>query len=219
MEFVKLLNISLIIIAPFLIFLSAIHLASFGSSFYKEEFSKYSIEENVPEALELHQNVVDFLKGKSDYLPDRFNDREKQHLQDVRRLVLLSKGILYFLIGLSAVLIAALMRLKKQGKDLKQLIGKVLLFGGLLTIGLSALLGLLISSNFSYSFESFHKIFFQPGTYAFDPEYEIIVNLYPEGLFMDLGLRVAKFATITSFIFIAAGTVLLSKTAKINYRL
>ena len=209
MELIKLSKTFLITIIPLFIFLSAAYLAGFSGSFYKEEFSKYNVEKTVPKALELHHNVIDYIKGRGGYLPDNFNEREKKHLHDVKRLFLLSKAALYSLIALAGM--AIILSSSKIGNtsDLRQLIGKVLSFGGLLTIAIAALLFLLINSNFSFSFESFHKIFFQPGTYAFDPEYEIIVNLYPEGLFMDLGLRIAKFTAIASFIFIAIGAFLI----------
>lgn len=218
MELTKILKIILIINLTVLIFLSAIHLAGFNESFYREEFLKYNVENNVPKATELHQNAMEFIKGKSYYLPDIFNEREKNHLKDVRRLVLLSKAALYTLIFLFFILIIASKRLVKSWKNLKQFIGKALLFGGLLTIFIAILLFLLVNFNFYSSFESFHKIFFQPGTYAFDPETEIIVNIYPEELFMDLGLRLLKFLAIASFVFMAVG-IILSKTAKIKYRL
>ncbi len=216
MEAIKLLMLLLIILAPFLIFLSAIQLVGFNDSFYKEEFLKDNVEKSVPETLELHRIVINFVQGESDYLPDNFNEREKKHLYDVRKLILLSKTILYFLIFLFVILFVSLIRLKKTKKILEYFIGKVLLFGGLLMIALSAFLSLLINSNFPFSFELFHKIFFQPGTYAFDPEYDVIVNLYPEGLFMDLGLRIAKFVTLMSFIFMATGAVLLLRNKRIK---
>ena len=159
---------------------------------------------------------MDFIKGKNDYLPDKFNGREKTHLQDVRRLVLLSKAILYSLTASAGILIILSARKLKKRIDLEQFIGKILLFGGLLAITIAVLLFLLINLNFSSSFESFHKIFFQAGTYAFDPEYEIIVNIYPEELFMDLGLRIAKFVTVVSFIFMAAGTLIFLRNKKIK---
>ncbi len=216
MEAMKLLKILLIILAPFMIFLSEIQLAGFNDSFYKKEFLKYGVQANVPEALELHKSVMNFIKGESDYLSNSFNDREKRHLHDVRKLVLLSKAALYLLISLVGILIILSARKMEKRGDLEQFIGKILLFGGLLTVAIAVLLLLLINSNFSYSFESFHKFFFQAGTYAFDPESEIIVKIYPERLFMDLGLRIAKFVAIVSFIFMIIGAFLLVRSKKIK---
>ena len=214
MKLAKPLMISLIIIMPLMIFLSAAHLAGFNGPFYKEEFSKYNVEKNAPDAVELHRKVVDYIKGKSDYLPDRFNEREKKHLHDVRRLVLLSKAALYSLTALAGILVILSARKIWKRRDLEQFVGSILLLGGLLTLALSALLLLSINSNFSSSFESFHKIFFQQGTYAFDPDYEVVVNLYPEELFMDLGLRIAKGIVITSLIIVALGIYFLFKPKK-----
>jgi uncharacterized membrane protein len=89
--------------------------------------------------------------------------------------------------------------------------GRILAYGGLLTTALAVLLFLLINLNFSSAFDSFHKLFFQQGTYTFDSQNEIIVNLYPEEAFMGLGLRISKWVFIASAISMSVGTSLIAK--------
>ncbi len=71
------------------------------------------------------------------------------------------------------------------------------------------ILFLFVHFNFSATFDSFHRLFFEKGTYVFDPSKEIIVNLYPEELFMELGIRISEFAVFASIIFILLGAILL----------
>ena len=92
--------------------------------------------------------------------------------------------------------------------------GDVLLYGGLLTIISSAILFLLMIFDFAAAFESFHVLFFEKGSYVFDPSKEMLVRIYPEDLFMDLGLRISKIILITSILAILIGKFLIVKTKK-----
>ena len=92
--------------------------------------------------------------------------------------------------------------------------GDVLLYGGLLTIISSAILFLLMIFDFAAAFESFHVLFFEKGSYVFDPSKEMLVRIYPEDLFMDLGLRIMKFVLLISPIITFTGKFLITKTKK-----
>jgi uncharacterized membrane protein len=100
----------------------------------------------------------------------------------------------------------------KFGSSLANFIGKVLAYGGLLAIGASALLSILVNLNFSSAFDSFHTLFFMQGTYTFDHAKEVMVNLYPGQFFMDLGLRISKWVIFVSAISTVAGIFLIAKS-------
>ena len=67
---------------------------------------------------------------------------------------------------------------------------------------------------FPLTFESFHGLLFEKGTYVFDPAKEMLVRLYPEQIFMDLGVRISKMVFFTSLVFIAIGIFLMVKSKK-----
>lgn len=218
MGFFKISKFLLILLLSLFIFTVAIDFASFDDSFYKNEFEKYGTEKNVQNASFLHKSVIDFVSGKSNALPSDFNERERQHLLDVRKLAyLLSAGIVFSIAAFSFFAYRSLRPLKRLDEKMR-FIGKILLYSGLLSILISGILFLLINSDFSPFFESFHRLFFEKGTYVFDPREEIIVRLYPEGLFMDLGIRIAKAVIFLSAFASTAGIILLikSKTKRIN---
>ena len=79
---------------------------------------------------------------------------------------------------------------------------------------LAAALFLLINLDFPLTFESFHRLFFEKGTYTFDPAKEMLVNLYPEQLFMDLGIKISKWAIVAAGLLILLGAVLLFRPKK-----
>ena len=213
MRFITFSRFFLILSFPLLIFLVVSNFASFDRNFYKKEFSNLNVLQNVPNAPVLHEKVINFIHGKNSELPSAFNYREKQHLQDVRKVVLVSRNLLFNLI------IASLMLLLISASSIKKIylkdfIGRVLVFGALLTLTLAGILFLLISSNFSSTFEAFHELFFKRGTFMFDPSSELIVNLYPEQLFMDLGIKISIYIVILSVVIMLAGICLLYKKQK-----
>lgn len=211
MRFAAILKILLILILPLLIFLMSLNLVGFDESFYNKKFSEYKVQEDVPDAMQLHEDIINFVKGRNDTLPGVLTQREKGHLSDVRNLVRISNAALYVLIGMFIFsLISAALVLKVKNKIIN-FAGKVLIFGGLLAVAIAASLFLIIISDFSANFESFHKLFFEKGTYLFDPAKEIVVRLYPEQLFMELGLRISKWVVISSVAVILLGMLLMLK--------
>ena len=212
MKFIMVSKFLLIIILPFLLFLLVLNFYVFDTSFYKEKFSEYEVQQNVPGAVSLNEKVLNFLKGKDNTLPNEFNEREKQHLLDVRRLITISTFVLYFLIATFILLLLISALTLKINNYISNFVGGVLVFGAILTIILATTLFLLISSDFSPTFESFHLLFFKQGTYVFEPAKEIIVKLYPEQIFMDLGIKISKNVLKVSVVLILLGFLILSKS-------
>ena len=52
-------------------------------------------------------------------------------------------------------------------------------------------LGVLISQNFTKCFVIFHKLFFDNDLWMFDPEYDYMIRMLPEGFFFDMVIRIA----------------------------
>lgn len=216
MKFLTLSKFLLVLILPFLLFLLALNFGALDNLFFKEKFSEYKVEQKIPQAVSLHGKVINFITGKNNELPNDFNEREKQHLWDVRNIIKISTILLYALIILFVLLLLISAFILKVNNFITNFVGKVLVFGGFLTIVLAAALFFLINSDFTAAFESFHKLFFQQGTYSFNPAKEIIVNLYPEQLFMDIGIRMSKWVIIASSAIILLGAffILTSKKKK-----
>ena len=212
MRFLTISKFLLILFVPFIIFLSVAKLTAFDSSFYNQKFAEYNVKQSVPDAISMHDKVIDFVTGKNNVLPNDFNEGEKLHLRDVRKTINNLTVSLYILILLLMLLFFASACELKTKKQIANFLGKALFFGGVFTLIFAAALFLFISSDFSSAFESFHNLFFEKGTYAFDPAKEMIVRLYPEQLFMDLGLKISKNVLIVSIVVILLGLLLLLKS-------
>ncbi len=211
MRFLTISKLLLILILPFILFLIALNFVGFDNLFYKEKFSGYGIKQNIPETDSLHQKVIDFITGKTNELPQQFNEREKQHLWDVRKVIKVLTIALYIFIILFVILLIVSSYILKINNYVVNFVGKVLIFGGFLTVALALALFLFINYDFTKAFESFHILFFEKGTYAFDPAKEMIVKLYPEQLFMELGVRISKWVITASVIIILLGAFLIFK--------
>ena len=214
MKFISFVKFLLVLIIPLMLFLFVLNIVGFDDSFYEQKFSEYGVSESVPKAGSLHKKVMDFIKGDSHELPDDFNEKEKQHLTDVRGLISFGTVLMYLLIILFIGLLALSAFTLKVNTYMNRFVGKVLLFGGLLTLGLAALVFLFIMTDFDSAFESFHRAFFASGTYSFDAGRELIVNLYPEQLFMDLGIRLSKWTVAAAVFVVFAGLFFMSKTTR-----
>ena len=212
MKFVNFAKIFLILIVPVLIFLIVFNFASFSDSFFKNEFSKYGVNNKFINADLLHQKVTDFIEGKSNELPSEFNAREKAHLADVRKVISSLTITLYIMIALFIILLIVSAFTLKVNSSIINFTGKILMWGGILTVAIAALLFLSLQFDFGATFESMHRMFFQSGTYMFDPAKEAIVNLYPEQLFMDLGIKISVWTLIIAVLTIIIGFYLIIRT-------
>jgi|SRR3989338_5824969 len=207
------LKILLVVILPLLLFLAVLKFSAFDGSFYQKEFSKLGVEKEVSNANSLHEDVIAFLKGNG-ALPEDFNEREKSHLSDVKRLAKNANLLMYFLIALFVLLSAASVHVIGDNRYSINFIGNSLLYGGILSIAIYAALFFSLSLGFSDVFDSFHRLFFTQGTYTFDAANEIIVKLYPEQLFMDLGIRIFRLAILSSVFTTILGAFLIARSKK-----
>ena len=212
MRFLAISKFLLILILPFMLVLLVANLIGFDDLFYQEKFSEYKVQLEVPQAISLHEKVINFIKGENNELPADFNGREKQHLLDVRNLARALTILLYIFIILFVLLLIVSALILKINNYIINFVGKVLFFGGFLTITLAAALLFFINSDFPSAFDSFHQLFFEKGTYLFDPAKDLIVKLYPEQLFMDLGLKISIRIFIISVIIIILGIFLMLKS-------
>lgn len=209
--FLRISKFLMIIIVPSLVFLLIANFVSFDNSFYRKEFLKYNVYKDVPQADFLHEKVINFIDGKSNDIPNAFNQRETQHLEDVRKLIQVSKILLCILVILF-LLLAILSALKlKTKRSIINFFGRALAFGGIFTVVMAVVLLLSVSLDFSSAFESFHLMLFEKGTYVFDPAKEIIVSLYPGQLFMDIGIRILAWVFIVSVVTSLLGMFLIFK--------
>ena len=118
--------------------------------------------------------------------------RERSHMVDVRT-VLISLG----LVALAAtVLLVGLVVASRGRRWFWRAVetGASVLVGGVIVVGVAFAL------FFDQAFELFHKMFFPPGTYMFDPLTDRLVQLFPDQFWSETSVAIALAVLLLAFL-------------------
>ncbi len=184
------------------VLLSAVELTVYaGTDWFQKEYEKYYVLEDVrgemsmESALRVTDEMMQYLKGNRKDLvvmitidgkqQEFFSQREKDHLRDCQGLFLLGFRIRNFCgIASLLVLIVALRNARKRSKNglvFTRTVPRasVVILLSLLTVGL------IVARDFDRYFVVFHHIFFDNELWLLDPSEDNLINLLPEGFFVD----------------------------------
>lgn len=194
-----------IICLPLLLFSVSIAGAANCQALYRYGFGKYHVSQTTGlEKTELEKaarGLIDYFNSDEEYINLTlvkdgqpfvlFNEREVQHLKDVKDLFRfdyrVALGTLAYALGFIA--------LTAWRKTWRELAG-ALIWGSGLTLALMLVLGLGTLFNFEQLFLQFHLLSFANELWQLDPSRDYLIMLFPGGFWYD--------ATV----FIAAGTAL-----------
>lgn len=187
---------------------------TFGDAWFRHEFSKYSVLENVRgeldigEACDVMSDIMDYMLGDSGSLDIEYardGDRVQflsndvaEHLRDCREIT--DKLKLVRIVCVTGFLICVAMCKRKQNHESEQTCGTTdaglrLRFRGLgyavIVIGVIAFAVWAASGgSFDAAFIGFHKLFFDNDLWLIDPEVDDLINLLPVGFFRDTVIAV-----------------------------
>lgn len=121
-----------------------------------------------------------------------FDPRERQHLADVRGVLLAFCG----LVALAAVALAiAAWRARDRAWLWRSIAGGTAALAGAVVI-----VGALFAIFFDAAFDIFHRLFFASGSYTFDPTHERLVQLFPEGFWSETSIALAVVILVLSLV-------------------
>ena len=170
------------------------------SSFYINYYNHNIFTENYnEEQTQIYEDLREFLDQdyfgyERTYLLDPFEENEKDHYIDVKRIIDWVRISFYSLFGILAFLIFYIQRNRLEIAD------KIFLHTGIKTLVLIGIIGLISTINFELFWELFHEILFPQGNWQFAPD-SLTIILFPIELFNDfvrrfVGLVVAFSATL-----------------------
>jgi integral membrane protein (TIGR01906 family) len=193
--------------APFIILsLSSASVAN-NPALYKKEFQKLGVnglfEQGYPD--EIADNLTAYFKHgpKNRLNASQLTSGELSHMEDVRRLISVSGMWAYLFIFIDLLLIFVIAFGIRQPYSLVRMTAKALIFCGLISIA-AVMLILFSFLFFRSSFIGFHYIFFPQGNWSFDAT-SVIIRLFPQQFFLDLGLRIVLRAFIVSVLLFLLG--------------
>lgn len=196
--------------------------------FYEKEYKKYQVlddlEMKMKDVMFVTHEMMDYLHGKRTDLivnttvdgkkREFFNDREKQHMEDVRNIFwggIKSRNIASIIVIVGVII---LMYSKAKWKILlaKWYMGITSI---MILVGVGT--GYIFSKDFSKYFVKFHEVFFDNDLWLLDPDTDLMIRMLPEGFFVDFSVRIGIFVTIALVVsFMASFFVYRSQRNKIS---
>ena len=211
--------------------ISAVEVAVYADKdYFRKEYEKYDVNNprgivnmEMDELMKVTVKMMDYLRGDRDSLDivaviddenkEFFNEREKSHMADVRDIFVGALMVRWCALGLAALMLINLWLLL-YWKDIKVLLFRAYLatVGGLLAI--IAAVGIWAFIDFTGAFYKFHALFFSDYEWILDMRTSRLINILPEGFFVDTAIRIVVIFIL--FILIMGAVLLLLK--KVNIR-
>lgn len=203
----------------FTVLITAFEIGAYSDyGFYEKEYNKYQVLSDVQmemkDVMYVTREMMSFLKGdRENLIVDTvvngqqrafFNEREIAHMEDVRDLFVAG---LYMRMGALAVMVVLLVIAILAKTDFKRILPKSYQYT---SIGFTILTGgvaLLFATNFTKYFTIFHEMFFSNDLWLLDPDTDLLINILPEGFFVDMAARIVIIFVVLLLILFAASVV------------
>lgn len=189
-------------------------------NFYEREYEKYQVLDDVKMEMEDVLYVTDEMM---DYLIDRrkdlvvetlvdgqtrefFNEREKLHMEDVKKLFL--QGLFLRKIAFAIFLVSVVLLICIKA-DLKRIIPRGIITATILFAITASVSAIIIANNFTELFLQFHYLFFDNDLWILNPETDLMINILPEGFFFDTVIAILIiFAILLGIVFLTSILIL-----------
>ena len=188
----------IVLIVPLLLVTTNVRLVASSPYLYSYGFQKYGIESVT--GIEMGQlelageKIRDYFSNDQDSLvidierqgqeiKNLYNQREILHMKDVKNLIQLiySIQIWSLLLFITLILIGFLsIRLRKFSNVIDPIS-----WGGGLTLGIAAVVGILSLFGFQRLFLFFHLVSFDNDLWILDPTRDYLIMMFPQGFFFD----------------------------------
>lgn len=119
-----------------------------------------------------------------------YNERELQHMLDVKKVVTAAMSV--WLISLGGLLLLTMWARHNQWSEAYR---TGLRRGGWLTVILVGVIIFFVLISFGVFFVAFHNVFFEPGTWVFNYS-DTLIRLFPERFWRDIFIYVGGFAVL-----------------------
>lgn len=222
----RLCAILLSLLVVFILLISSIEVVCYYTpNWFENEYNKYHVlnrlnrEMTMDSVLGVTDEYMSYLRGDREDLvvyseidgmqQEFFTDREKAHMADVRVLFV---GALWLRRIAIALIIALLIyMIRKHGKDTAYIVSKH--FAGTTAALVAVATGLtaLVATNFDKYFVIFHHIFFNNDLWILNPKNDDLINLLPEGFFVDIATRIVIIFIALLVLLIAAAVIYVRK--------
>jgi len=209
-----------ILCLPLVLFTGTIALAANSAWLYQYGFDKYQVNETTgitkPELDKAADGLIHYFNSDEEYINltvskdnqpfQLFNEREIDHLKDVKSLIWLDYRVL---LGTLIVVLGYAISMVSR-RDRRQLawagIG-----GGALTLAIMAFMGIYALIDFNGLFINFHLLSFTNDLWQLNPATDYLIMLFPEGFWFDAFLYIAAFIGVSAVAILSTGIAYLKR--------
>jgi integral membrane protein (TIGR01906 family) len=201
----KIIGIICAVAVLLIVLLTAVQISVYSDmNFYEKEYSKYQVLDDVSmemaDVMDVTKEMLSYLRGSREDLhvwtvingesKEFFNEREIAHMEDVQ--VLFSYGFLLRRICVIVLIIGLiLLKLVCKGSIRKDFCRSFI--GVTVAVAVAGIaLVIYLSQDFTKGFVQFHHLFFSNDLWLLDPDTDLLINILPEGFFVDMALRIGK---------------------------
>ncbi len=200
--------------------ISSVEIAAYSSyGFYEKEYTKYDVNNKngivnmeMDELIRVTKEMMSYLRGDRDDLvimatidgveKQMFNDIEKYHMKDVRELFI--KGMKVRLVSIAIAIVGGIILVMMYG--IKRALYTLLLNTKRVIFAVWAFAAIIASAalvDFTTVFTVFHMIFFDNDGWILDASMSRLINILPEGFFIDMAIRIVVIYLFLNLIILA----------------
>lgn len=204
----------------FIMFVTAFEIACYSDyGFYEKEYIKYDVNNKnsivnmeMDELMRVTREMMSYLRGDRENLviyatidgveKEMFHEIDKSHMADVRELFV--RGLAQRRICVCILILSVLVLILTNGikNGILGVCSCIQYCIGVLWAVLAAVIAM-ACVNFTAVFQAMHVILFDNDNWLLDPNISRLINILPEGFFVDMGIRIA-------IIFIFLNVIILS---------
>ncbi len=207
------------------LFVTAFEIACYSDYvFYEKEYVKYHVNNedsivnmDMSELMDVTVEMMSYLRGGREDLVVYatidgeeklfFNEIDQSHMKDVRDLFLL--GLLWRKCAIAVLFVSILLLFVLNGAEggiLRLCNGILWSLAALFAVG-AAIAGAAVV-NFTAVFYAMHRMLFDNDNWLLDPSISRLINILPEGFFVDMGIRIGMWLILLIiFIFVLCFSV------------
>lgn len=217
-----------------ILIISAVEIAAYSDwGYYEKEFEKHEVitekglmNIEMDDLIEVTKQMMSYLRGNRDDLviyaeidgevQEYFDERDKSHMVDVRNVFVAAINVRSYA-SVMAIIIFVNLCLLLKFEAVKRLLFKAYLWTiGYLSVFITAI-AVWAVVDFTGLFYKFHALFFSNYEWLLDPNVSRLVNMVPEGFFVDIAIRIV--VIFIMLILIMGGLLLFLVKAKQGNRM
>ena len=220
------LSALLTVVIPFWLVTSNVRWAVNDLNLYSFGFDKFNIESRTgisnQELMSAARQIQSYFNNTEENLNvtieiaginrNIYSPKEIAHMRDVKGLI---KGV-YRLQEITSLYIVLLITLGIIARRLTvwKLLARACFYGGIWTLSLITLIGILSAVDFGRLFVAFHLVSFSNDLWLLDPSRDMLIQMFPQGFFMDATMLIALATILEGLVISGAGYWLLRWSRK-----